>query len=361
MILFIGSTERGYFAEEVAQKKQMNIHYVPAETRIEQQKREILSYQNVEYMIIDVSQYYDRSDELVSQIEKIQKTNNAIIIIYGSGFSLKSKLMIDFYKIGVRNYILGSTLTDQKEQLELCLSGYYDVNGLEELETITLQEQKEEQRLQNECTLIGVAGSMSRIGTTTQAIQIVKYLLYMGYKAAYVEMNDTGYVQALSEIYVDYEEDEDIGDLEYMNVHHFYRQDRISEILKKDFDYFVYDFGVIGTENFNKTSFLEKDIKILILGSKPSEFYLSRKIVQNEFYSGDAIFLYNFAPEGDKADILESMEPMNDRTFFPGYSPEPYELVLSNIDIYEKIIPVEGQRKPEKRSFWSKLRGRISG
>lgn len=41
-------------------------------------------------------------------------------------------------------------------------------------------------------------------------------------------------------------------------------------------------------------------------------------------------------------------------TFFPAYSPEAYELALDNIEMYEKIIPVESrtiERKGLKKMF----------
>ena len=42
---------------------------------------------------------------------------------------------------------------------------------------------------------IGFAGSQNRIGTTTQALQMLQYLQLMGKKVCYIEMNDSMYVE----------------------------------------------------------------------------------------------------------------------------------------------------------------------
>lgn len=361
MILFIGAADRGYFAEEIAEKKGYPFAYISAQSRIETQRREILSYQNVKFMIFEISQYFDPPEDLAAELIKISKCNNAKIVIFAPGYLLKQKILIELYKVGVRNFILGTTLTEHKEQLEDCLSGYYEVNGLEKLELVTLKEQEEEQRLSSNSTLIGVAGSMERIGTTTQALQIVKYLLLKGYQAAYIEMNHTGYVKNLADLYKCDSINEEIGEVIYMNVPHYYRQDRISDVLKMGYDFYIYDYGVYSDVDFNKTSFLEKDIKIACMGSKPTEFDKAWSMVRNNFYS-DLFYLFIFTPEGDKEDLRDSMEDKKDKTYFPGVSMEAYELAEANIKIYEEMIPVESKsEEPEKQGFFRFLARRKKG
>ena len=38
-------------------------------------------------------------------------------------------------------------------------------------------------------------------GTTTQAIQLVKHLVFQGHRACYIELNENGYIKALKELY----------------------------------------------------------------------------------------------------------------------------------------------------------------
>ncbi|MDO4325636.1 MAG: hypothetical protein Q4E24_06320 [bacterium] len=53
------------------------------------------------------------------------------------------------------------------------------------------------QRLQT----IAVAGALPRIGVTTQTLQIVKYLQITGYRACYIEMNDSDYPEKVLQLY----------------------------------------------------------------------------------------------------------------------------------------------------------------
>lgn len=352
MIIFIGSAEKGYFAEEIAEKKGKEFAYVKSNSRIELQKTEILEHQGVEYMIFDIQQYLDSAEEIAKQIITIRNCNNATVIIYASGYMLKNKVLVELCKVGIKNFIIGVTLSEIKQQLELALAGYYEANGFEELEIITLQEQEEERRREASYKLIGVAGAMSRIGTTTQALQVVKYLLYKGYKACYIEMNDTGYVENVAAFYDCENVDEDMGEVFFMNVHHFYRQDKISEILKLGYDFYVYDYGVCGSQNFNRTSYLEKDIRLACVGAKVSEVVYTTTLIENEFYT-DIYYLFIHVPEADRKGLKESMKDKEERIYFPCYSPEAYEFAIDNLPIYEDIIPLDNKSKdiPQRKSI----------
>ena len=156
------------------------------------------------------------------------------------------------------------------------------------------------------------------------------------------------------------EHDEDIGKVVYNNIHHYYRQDKISEVLKLGYDYYIYDYGVYNHVNFNKTSYLEKDIRIACVGSKPSEMLATQNMVNSNFYS-DCFYLFIHAPKGDWNTLKESME--DKATFFPAYSPEAYELVLENVKLYEEIIPVENRNEEKKGKFTGlfKRRGKRNG
>lgn len=357
MVLFIGASQKGYFVEEICEKKELDFAYVSPNTRIEYQKSEILDHPGVDFMVFDVTQYLDPADTLAKEILTVQRCNNAKIIIFAPGYRLNSRILIELYNVGVRNYILGATLTDQKDQLKLCMNGYYETNGIEELEVISLKEQEEERKRVESYKLIGIAGSMSRIGTTTQALQIVKYLIYKGYKACYIEMNNTGYIADLMKYYQYDSYDENYGDLMAMGVHHFQRQDKISDILKLGYDYYIYDFGVYNSPNFNKLSFLEKDIQIICLGTKAQELRSTMEIIDSNFYE-DTFYLYPLTPEGDQKDFQDTMQEKGERTFFPVYSPEAHELAVGNIEIFEKIIPVENEsQEPKRKGLFNKLKG----
>ena len=50
---------------------------------------------------------------------------------------------------------------------------------------------------------VALCGVQPRIGTTTQALQMVAYLQMMGYTAAYVELGDQEYIYQMRKLYRD--------------------------------------------------------------------------------------------------------------------------------------------------------------
>ena len=183
------------------------------------------------------------------------------------------------------------------------------------------------------------------MGTTTQALQIVKYLKFNGYKAAYFEMNNHKFVNAVREFYEEAEFDEMEGLTTYQSVDMYYKAERLKEIQDKNYEYIVYDYGVYNEHDFNKVSFLEKDIQIFVVGSKPDEFGRTYDLIKSNFYN-DVFYIFNFTSEAEKKDIKELMEDKADKTFFADESKDPF--TFGNSDIYRKMIPLEDKSEDKK-------------
>ena len=179
----------------------------------------------------------------------------------------------------------------------------------------------------------------------------IKYLNLKGYKACYVQLNNHAWVENMINDYAEVEQDVEIGKATYKSVDMFYRIDKLPEILKLDYDYFIYDYGVYWDVDFNKTSFLEKDLMLFCLGAKPGEFDKSYKVIENNFYQA-ATYIFIFVPEDEeeKKDIYELMAEKKEATFFAPDCRDPF--VYTGSEIYEKILPVESiieEETPKKK------------
>lgn len=240
----------------------------------------------------------------------------------------------DVYESSDATY--SSDSKNEKKALEAKIGHWYSVTKKEKVKTI------------------GVAGAVRRMGTTTQALQIVKYLKFNGYKAAYFEMNNHGFVKAVREFYEDSQYDEMEGLTEYQNVDMYYKAERLKEVQDKDYEYIVYDYGVYSEHDFNKVSFLEKDIQIFVVGSKPDEFEKTYDLIKSNFYN-DVFYVFNFTSDAEKKDIKELMEDKADKTFFADESKDPF--TFGNSKIYSEMIPIEDkseQKKEKKSGFFRK-------
>lgn len=269
MILFVGSEEKGHFIREVAKSYQWNAAFVHPKLDIFSQVQEILQYPDCKVIVYDVEQYVMNAQEIADEIRKIQLANNAVPVIYAPGYNPKSDLVMHLTYQGIKAYIFSDNLTEKKEELRAAIEGkttdYFPVE--EEPEEVA------EKKVAGAAKAIGIAGAVPRMGTTTQAIQLVKYLMYKGYKACYIQMNNHGYVEELMDAYEGVEEEKLIGKAVYQEVDMYYKLEKLPEVLKRDYDYFVYDYGVFSDRDFNKISFLEKDLQIFTVGTKPGGIY----------------------------------------------------------------------------------------
>lgn len=359
MFIFVGSYEKGYFIQDEAEKKGEEVTFIKPSSNIKTQTNEILNTRSCKFLIFDIEQYANDVEEIAEEITRITKVNNAKPIIYASGYKPSMSIVTTLLSYSINNFIFSITLTGKKDQLEKCLNGYYDVNGMDELKEIEIGkvdlQGKEDKN--TDFKTIAIAGTMRRIGTTTQALQIVKFLTLQGFRAAYIEMNRTGYTSNLAE-YFESEVDDELSKVTIENTDMFFNPDKIAEIIKLEYDYYIYDFGVFEDTDYNKTWYLEKDIKVMVGGIKANEIIKMTEILDNTFYS-DVYYLLSFVDKSEEKDVYELMEEKKDHTFFPGYTPNPF--CFGNSDIYRKFLNIgdcANAKEYEKRKKFRLFRKR---
>ncbi|MBO5485042.1 MAG: hypothetical protein J6K58_06755 [Lachnospiraceae bacterium] len=365
MIVFVGKRERGFFCEEIARKREVQCVYIPENLYIEEQAKEILRYkEKAKAIIYDLEQYVDESEILEDWILKIQEAIGIQTIIFAAGYLPQSKIVNDLYHKGIRNFIFSVFLGEQKEDLELALDGYFEHFGYEKRGIVFEETEPKEAAGQENNEIkksIGLAGAVARMGTTTQAIQFVKHLQFTGYQAAYVQMNGHHWVEELAEAYSEAEQDTDEGRVTYQFVDMYYRLDKLQDVLKKQYDFLVYDYGVYSEHDFNKISFCEKDIQVFVVGSKPGEFEKTYEVISNNFYNS-VYYIFNFVAKAEQKDLLELMEEKAVNTFFAQEARDPFAYAGQS-EVFEKMLPLEAKAMNDKKKtgfFW-KWKGRKEG
>ncbi|MFV0527188.1 MAG: hypothetical protein ACK5MN_00475 [Lachnospiraceae bacterium] len=333
MILFVGEEDKGYFAREVAGMKQIEYKSVAAQSRIAFHMNEVLS-EHPKYIIFDIEQYIDDAETLSSEIIRIQRAKKAEVIIYAPGFNKEQAVIEALYKKGIIFFIFSTNMGLAKQELERALEGYY----VEPEEEII----RRDPMSYRDTVKIGVAGARDRIGTTTQALQLVKHLQTLGYRTCYVEVNHTEYVKQHEQL-VECIHEPELGRVTYADIDMYYKQDNLLEILNQEYDYYVFDYGTYTGQDFNKTSFLEKDLRIFVMGMKASEAQASTAVISNEYYK-DVEYVFSFVSEAEREDVLEVMEDRADRTGFAVYVPDPFEY-MPNDRLYAQLLPAIKKKK----------------
>jgi len=182
---------------------------------------------------------------------------------------------------------------------------------------------------------IGIAGSQSRIGTTTQALQMILCLQRLDYKVAYIEMGNQGYLTDLKDLFLDeVQKNEKTGSLIFQEVE-LYGSDDIVTANEQGYDYVVKDYGAVTDPDFQKLSFLDQDIKIMVGGIKANEVVYAENILKEKCYER-VRYIFSFVPLHDRQNVKRSMRKQNVSTYFASYAPDPF--IYEENEVYEYLL-----------------------
>ena len=366
MIIFVGNKLKGGFIEEVAANPDINetVSYIEPKHHIMDLMNDILARASsgCSNIIYDTEEFTDEAPVLVEAIVRIKSSNGAEPILLSPTTHINNEIISEAIDKGIKRFInSGTSMTEQKSELIRCITGFYEGEGNERKDIKAIRKAREERKERiGEFKTIAIMGTCHRIGTSTQALQIVKYLQTKGYKACYVEMNNYLYpnmqfsrkekpevTYALkTKLAYDYEyEDDALGLVTVEGVDMYYKEDRLSEVAEKGYDFYVYDYGVYTERDFNKASFLKDDIKLIACGANTVELDYTLNILQNISYN-KANLIFSFTAENDREEILGLMDEFNaaGRCFFTDYTPNPF--VLSSLKLYDDLLQIE--QKPDE-------------
>lgn len=358
MILFVGTEEDGSFISEVAEKENQDVVFSGYQPDLKAAFNIIMS-RNFKYIVLNIETTINDYHEVSDIVKKIKSCTNSTIIAYAQGYNYRQDIIQALFQVGVVDFILSTNLSGKYQEIERALRGK---NTHEEISLLINIDESQEADTSlvvhtgnSSYKTVGLMGCMSRIGTTTQAVQIVKYLMLHGKKAAYIEMNNSGFVELMTRYYAGFTQDDRFFKITYQNVDMFYRQDKISEILNLDYDYFIYDYGVYAPE-LNRISFLEKNINIVVAGTKPNEIVEFQKFL-SDMADKNIEYIFSFSDENEQGDILEMMEDKASKTHFSVYSPDAFSYLIPSNKIYDPIFQMDAslneQPQKKKKSFWN--------
>ena len=171
--------------------------------------------------------------------------------------------------------------------------------------------------------VINIAGSMMRTGTTTQCLQLCRFLAETGYRAAYFECCRQNYLSAVKMTYSDVRYLSEPDHLCFSGID-MYAGTRFGEFSESgEYEYLVCDFGNAELRSFDRERFLSGDARVITGGVKPGEMEeLTRVMVDRAL--GDSIFVLTFVPAGDESMIRELLEERSKMTVFSPYLPDPF-------------------------------------
>jgi len=178
---------------------------------------------------------------------------------------------------------------------------------------------------------IAICGAQPRIGTTTQAFQLLQYLQIRGYDVAFIDLSGNGYIDQLRKLYGGVEKNGSC--IIYEGIHMY--QSVLD--LNESYQYMVKDYGSFQNDNFNEISYLEQDIHIVCSGVKPNEIFEVSPILQKSEFN-HVKFIFSFVPPDNRSAILKQMTNRAASTFFVGYNPDLFSYDATSNKVYRQII-----------------------
>lgn len=182
--------------------------------------------------------------------------------------------------------------------------------------------QKSQQRSGSRTLKIAVIGAMRRIGTTTVALQLVKYLNDQEeHAAAYLQYNNSDFITDLKEICCADVDPAKPDKITFANTDIFSDPRKVNGIISSGYQYIVYDYGDI--KSISQSSAFEKDIIILVGGAEPDEIRAMTAAME-VFNQKNVFYFFNFTPFSDREELLDMMEGSRNKTFFLDYIPDKF-------------------------------------
>lgn len=357
MIAFIGSTDSKFILSEVCKEyEDLSNRVTTVQTLPEQLLRS-----DYECCVIDLGFLVDEPDVVTNTLLKLKEVSTIEFIFFARGYSKDSKVIKELRHCGFGKYVTAETIGDMERQLADCLSGKDNVEELNKLEQIstTTSNKGEETGFPvpspKMYQTIGICGTQTRIGTTMQAIQLVKYFQYAGIKACYIGANGSDHIQSIPTLYDVEEQDTKLGKIRFENTDFFYDLSQISDVLSLDYAVYIYDFGVLSERNIYP--YLEKDLKILVCGTLAWEMDSTNKAIEI-LDDKDIQYIFNFTCTSIRNDLRKFMLEKSKDSYFSELIPNMFSFCTANKPVYEAIgkklsLNKKTPRQPKKKKlFW---------
>ena len=356
MIAFVGSEETKYIVSSVLSEGEWEP--VPYSGDLNTLYFNLTS-KEYSFYVIDVEYILKDVSEIAENFSKLYQATGIPHIFIAIEYDLDSNLIKTLRGVGFRYFVTSKVLSGMKDELRQCLDGIETTDGLNAMEKISVSSQFDKTPEKAAAPrmmykTVGFMGAQSRIGTTTQAIQFVKYLQSQNLQACYIEAGHQGHIETIPELYQNAKQDTDSGKITFEQTDLYYDPHKVQDLLEKGYHVYVYDFGVFEPEKM--FSFLEKDMRIAVCGSKPWEMPNNTELLRR-LYEDDVQYLFSFTEKNLREPLLKSMRNKSKTTYFCEYCPSAFSWTANQLEMQKSLLDKLQISVPKKRRrFWGKDR-----
>ena len=313
------------------------------------------------HILMDIDYIHQNADVPLELLSRLINTTNYCWLILANGYMPDSRLMRDLLALGIEReniFLQGGTAMKARISQLLQLGteeGSFSPPSMEMMEEPQVESSpsilppsqidivagkamaiKRPPRPATKAVTVAVAGASPRIGTTTQALQLLLYLRAKDYSCAYLDMCSSGKMEQLLDIY---ESCDRINGHEFtIQGQHIITNGKLLMQARSEYDYVICDYGPY-QDILEPVSFWEKDVKIMVAGTKPWESAQLPAVFEDD--DGSLRYIFSFVPSADETSVREQMAESADKTYFAPYAPDYFSYSGAD-EIYSALVDCPG-------------------
>lgn len=311
------------------------------------------------HILMDVDYVHQNADVPLELLSRLMNTTSYCWLILANGYMPDSRLMRDLLALGIDReniFLQGGTAmkarisqllqlgTDEgsfsppSEMMEEQVASSPTILPPSQIDIVAGKAMaiKKPPRPATKAVTVAVAGASPRIGTTTQALQLLLFLRAKDYSCAYLDMCSSGKMEQLLDIY---ESCDRINGHEFtIQGQHIITNGKLLMQARSEYDYVICDYGFY-KDILEPVSFWEKDIKVLVAGTKPWESAQLPAVFEDD--DGSLRYIFSFVPSADETSVREQMAESADKTYFAPYAPDYFSYSGAD-EIYSALVDCPG-------------------
>ena len=373
MVYYITTPEHLGLMQKICEERKMNFEFV---TNIKDIKlfvnTEIKKLEHIKFFVIDLDCLDNTDKEIYDSICGMRYMTKAKILIVALGRTTGDSLVNALRERNVCKLILSKDEEQIQKEIESCLSGTETKEAAPQkvfaektinpiappVKPRTVESVKKVIPAASKSMItIGVCGIEPHVGTTHHAMAITALLTRQGKKACYLESNIHGDIQKMLDIYAGSKNSvREDGSILWKGIT-IYHNYSFLDVLGEGYQFYIYDYGAC--RDITSQEFAANDIKILVSGGKPWEFYNYNKVISSIGLIPELYTIMNFSVPKQQSMLF--LDEYKEQTYYAEYAPDILE-DETNYHIYESILSrFLDKSVKETQSNLSKMKKRFLG
>ncbi|AGK97117.1 hypothetical protein [Clostridium pasteurianum] len=331
MLLYLSSNENIGIFDFLSKEKGMVIKKLSGEFYLKKFViHDMRNLSHYSYFAIDLKALKDTENEIIEAVIAFKTMYDSRIILFEEGVKVENEIMSRLFDEKIYNIIISEEIPEIKNEILKCISvkgkTQEDWSILSGINTNVEENLKTQYTFNHKNIKIAVAGVSSKVGTTTTAFNMAKFLLEIGAKVSYTEANSNEHLKEIAAYY------------KFLKVENYYKYNGIEYYPNKqfpdDYNFNIFDLGSLNLGTI--AIFKSCDIKILCCGSKPYELNDTHKAINlhDDMYLNT---LFSFTAETEEVKIRKMFDKSINKIHFQDYSPSLFD-GKTNEKIYKEIV-----------------------